>query len=96
MVEFLVVISSNRLNKPLPPGVHLHATFVIEEETIVCFPVRLLGDETRGYLLAGLPHLPELDGAEVWFPTLAAALAAGERLGVARESWTDLDPGRAV
>jgi hypothetical protein len=80
----------------LPPGIHLEATFVCGERRHLRFPVRLLGDDERGYLVAGLPRLPELENVEVWFPTLASALDTGESLGIDRTDWAEFTPAPAL
>jgi len=82
------------MSKPPPPGIHLQATPV--GETSAGSPVRLLGDDNRGYLIAGLTHLPELEDVEVWFPTFEAAMEAGERLGIKRRDWTEFTPPVAL
>jgi hypothetical protein len=70
----------------LPPGVHLYAEIVVDEQRR---QLRILGDDARGYLLAGLPDRTVED--DFWFPTLAEAKKAGERLGVQSDRWADLD-----
>jgi len=57
--------------------------------------LRILGDDTRGYLLAGIPEA-ELNDNEFWFSILDDALAAAERLGVSRDRWRDITDVRQV
>jgi hypothetical protein len=45
--------------------------------------LRILGDDERGYLLAG--DLEALE--EIWFPSLDEALTEAERAGVPRDAW---------
>lgn len=53
--------------------------------------LRLLGDERRGYLLAGTLALPGGADAEFWFATVNEAFAAGEGFGVSRADWSRIE-----
>lgn len=72
----------------IPPGVHVHAP--VELGSGGSRRARILGDDARGYLLAGVASLVELHGEEFWFATFDEALACGERLGIPRDAWTEI------
>ena len=70
----------------IPPGVHIQARFMPEGEG--SRQLRILGDEQRGYLLAGYRDAAGTE--DFWFRTLSEALAQADRLGVARADWTEI------
>jgi hypothetical protein len=73
----------------LPPGTRLQAAVSLPGTAASrATQLRILGDERRGYLLAGLADLPEPE--EFWFATLEEALAHAERHGVSRSAWSDI------
>jgi hypothetical protein len=73
----------------VPPGVHLRA--VARKANGDPCQLRILGDDDRGYLLAGTLAIPLAEEEDIWFRTLDEAYTEGERLGVARESWTQIE-----
>jgi hypothetical protein len=76
----------------LPPGVHLRAELIWKTEVgeVVRRQLRILGDEARGFLVAGFAGIPENDGDEFWYRTLAEAIEAEERLGVTPAAWIEI------
>jgi hypothetical protein len=52
--------------------------------------LRILGDDRRGYLVAGLVGIPRLEEEEFWFGTLREALDATARFGVPGDAWTEI------
>ena len=71
----------------IPPGVHLQATYTPDGGQTR--QVRILGDEERGYLIAGISDLPE--EVEFWFRTLVEAFATASELGIRPDDWTSID-----
>jgi hypothetical protein len=69
----------------LPPGLQLIAEVPGTGGKPV--QIRLLGDESRGFLLVGGPGFVVDDDQEIWFATLEEAIGAGERLGARAEDW---------
>lgn len=76
------------MRRGVPPGVHIQATVPIGGRSVR--QLRILGDDRRGYLLAGLLGIPRLEEEEFWFGTLREALDATARLGVPSDAWTDI------
>lgn len=74
------------MGREIPPGIHIQAAFVPGGGQPR--QLRILGDDERGYLLAGYPEAPEAD--DFWFRTLDEAFAHTDRLGVARSAWTEI------
>lgn len=75
----------------MPPGVHLKSEVVGPFATgPVRYQLRILGDPTRGYLLAGLSSLPAAQQGEFWFESLEAAKRAAQAYGVPLDSWTEI------
>jgi hypothetical protein len=70
----------------LPPGIHLYVEIVVGAHRR---QLRILGDDDRGYLIAGLPDGIVED--DFWFPTLTEAKRAGQRLGVPIDRWAELE-----
>jgi hypothetical protein len=70
----------------IPPGVHIQAVFASAEGRTR--QLRILGDDRRGYLVAGITGTAN-DG-DFWFRTLDEALSRAERLGVRRDEWTEI------
>jgi hypothetical protein len=73
----------------LPPGVHLEAyarTDAEQEE----HQLRILGDASRGYLLAGTLALGAEALEEFWFTSIEDAISAAESVGVARDDWSSM------
>jgi len=54
--------------------------------------LRILGDDDRGFIIAGAADLLAEDGSEFWFPTLIEALAAAEGLEVDPRTWEECTP----
>jgi hypothetical protein len=52
--------------------------------------LRILGDDTRGYMLMGAFALSGEDETEFWFATLDEAKGAAEKFGVPAEAWGDV------
>lgn len=73
-------------SRDIPPGVHLQVMFT--PEGLPRRQLRILGDDVRGYLIAGISDMP--GGDDIWFRTLEMAYVRAERVGVAREAWTDI------
>jgi hypothetical protein len=70
----------------IPPGVHIHAQCARPGEPPR--QLRILGDDRRGYLIAGLFAIaPE---EEIWSSTLDEALARAERAGVPPDAWREI------
>jgi hypothetical protein len=78
-------------SRDLPPGVHLQANAGWLDGLVIKWTsVRLLGDESRGYLMVGLPRLPGGDDYEFWFTTIDEAFAFARGLGVRDEDWVEI------
>jgi hypothetical protein len=52
--------------------------------------LRILGDDTRGYILMGAFALSDQDEMEFWFATLDEAKGAAQKLGVPAHAWGDV------
>jgi hypothetical protein len=76
----------------LPPGLHMQAEItVMIAGRVSTRQLRLLGDDARGYLLAGLPAVaPPFALGEIWFETLAEAFAEAEAVGVSPDAWAEI------
>jgi hypothetical protein len=75
----------------LPPGVHLQAEAEWLDGLVIRWAsVRLVGDESRGYLMVGLPRLPGGDDYEFWFTSIEEAFALARGLGVRDEDWIEI------
>jgi hypothetical protein len=72
----------------VPPGVHIQATVAIAGRA--ARQLRILGDDQRGYLIAGLLGIPRVEDEEFWFGTLGEALEATARFGVPGDAWTEI------
>jgi hypothetical protein len=72
----------------IPPGVHIHA--LLSAPGFRPRHMRILGDEARGYLIAGAADVLAERGEDFWWPTLDEALACAERLGAPRDAWTEI------
>jgi hypothetical protein len=76
----------------LPPGVHLYVNLALGAGSGTDVgQLRILGDDRRGYLLAGLPVVTGDADAEFWFPTLKQAKRAAERMGVTESQWATIE-----
>jgi hypothetical protein len=73
----------------LPPGVHLEAYVRTGAERDE-HQLRILGDASRGYLLAGTLALGAEALEEFWFISIEEAISAAESVGVAREDWSSM------
>jgi hypothetical protein len=71
----------------IPSGVHIQARFAPDGGQPR--QLRILGDDQRGYLLAGYPEAAA-ESEDFWFCTLPEALGQAERLGVARSDWSEI------
>jgi len=76
------------MTRGVPPGVHLQATAAIGGRPVR--QLRILGDDRRGYLIAGLLGIPRVEEEEFWFGTLTEALDATARFGVPGDAWSDI------
>ena len=75
----------------LPPGLQLMAEVAGAEGGSI--QLRILGDESRGFLLVGGQGLADED-REFWFATLDDAIEAGKLLGARPEDWVRMsEPG---
>ncbi len=72
------------MSRGIPPGVHLMASGDSGHQ------LRILGDDARGYLLAGLANVLDTEQREFWFANLAEAIDAAARLGVPADAWTEI------
>jgi hypothetical protein len=80
-----------------PPGVHLGAEITAEAaDPPRRVQLRILGDETRGYLLIGLLALPHEADTEFWFATLDEAKEAAAAAGVAPAAWAEITDASQV
>ena len=75
----------------LPPGRQLYAEVALPERTDRTHQLRIVGDDRRGYLLAGLSPLANSESAEFWFPTLSEAKRAAIPFGVDEGAWKRLE-----
>jgi hypothetical protein len=77
----------------LPPGVQLSAEVRSRGPSgLVTHQLRIVGDDQRGYLLAGLSCVAgDDDDAEFWFATLEEAKRAAVRYGADELGWQPLD-----
>jgi hypothetical protein len=72
----------------LPPGVHLSAEVMAADG--IAHQLRIVGDDRRGYLLAGLDAISSDPEAEFWFAGLEAAQQAAVPFGVAVAQWSEI------
>lgn len=81
----------------VPPGIHLAADLSWESDgRLRSAQLRILGDDTRGYLLMGAFELAANDELEFWFATVDEAKDVAARLGVPRESWIEVTTASQV
>ncbi len=74
-----------------PPGCQLYAEVTAPgPEGAVIHQLRIVGDDRRGYLLAGLASVAD-DDAEFWFATVGEAKRAAVRFGVDERRWQRLE-----
>jgi len=76
------------VTRGIPPGIHLQATVAIGGGPPR--QVRILGDDRRGYLIAGLLGVALVEDEEFWFGTLGEALESASRFGVPENAWTEI------
>ena len=70
----------------IPPGIHLRA-----EVSHGHHQLRILGDEARGFLLAGTSGLPPADAeSALWFASVEEAMQAAQEFGVELTAWTEI------
>jgi hypothetical protein len=72
----------------IPPGTHIRASVPADDGGPR--QARILGDDVRGYLIAGVSDLLGEEDDEFWFGSLDEALDCGERLGIERSAWTEI------
>ena len=73
------------MTRSIPPGVQLQAE--CEPPGLPARQLRILGDDARGYLIAGLADMVDDND---FCPTLDEALARAQRAGVERGTWNDI------
>ena len=72
----------------VPPGTHIACDVHWQDESGSHHTqIRILGDDTRGYLLMGLSVLPGGDDSEFWFRSIDEAKAAAVEFGAPDSAW---------